>query len=380
MLGAMPEDPQLPPVADVIAELRLIRERSLVRLRHSDLPGLSLAASRTAMAADQGSGAIEVLLRAAVTNLGGGDLGAGTVATFGLSRGARGTAAPDRRRRAALAYGVSVERFRKHHERIVIEQVAEEILKLCQEPAQPGEPAASADYGPKILLAGRAGDSAFPIVVHIEPVELLSNVDIIVVPENTYLELPQPFKSSVSAAVRNAAAIRSADGEIVTDVIGNELRSWIARHGRPGLPVAPGTIVPTSPGQLVSQGIRRIYHAAVVSPRPGTNRYDVNLTAIAITVRNALALARRERPLFEPELRSVGFPLLGAGRGSLNPATSFAWLWTSLSRDIEENGPWEIHFITQQQALADLIVSKLAEVGAIATAPDSTSEPASEDG
>ena len=245
--------------------------------------------------------------------------------------------------------------------------------------AQPGEPAISADYGPKILLAGRAGGSAVSIVVHIEPVELLSDVDIIVVPENTYLELPQPFKSSVSAAVRNAAAIRSADGEIVTDVISNELRSWIARHGRPGLPVAPGTIVPTSPGQLASQGIWRIYHAAVVAPRPGTNRYDVNPAVIASAVRNALALARKERRLFEPELRSVGFPLLGAGRGSLNPATSFAWLWTSLSRDIEENGPWEIHFITQQQALADLIVSKLAEAGAIVAAPDSASESAPED-
>jgi hypothetical protein len=42
-------------------------------------------------------------------------------------------AAQDRRRRAALIYGVSVERFRKHHERIVLEQVAEEILSvLCK--------------------------------------------------------------------------------------------------------------------------------------------------------------------------------------------------------------------------------------------------------
>jgi O-acetyl-ADP-ribose deacetylase (regulator of RNase III) len=220
--------------------------------------------------------------------------------------------------------------------------------------------------------AATAGGSAIPIIVHVEPVELLTNVDIIVVPENIYLELPQPFKSSVSAAVRSGGAIRRADGEIVADVIGDELRSWVAQHGRPGLPVALGTVVPTSPGQLLRRGIRRIYHAAVVSPRPGTNRYDVDLTAIASSVRNAMALARQERPRFEPELSSIGFPLLGAGRGALDPAISLAWLWASLSRDLAENGPWEIHFITRHQVLADLIVSKLTTAGATPARQDSS--------
>jgi len=72
-----------------------------------------------------------------VENLGGGSLGAAAAATFGLARGARDMPAADRRRRAALVYGVSVERFRKYHERIVMEQVAEEILKWCIASAPP---------------------------------------------------------------------------------------------------------------------------------------------------------------------------------------------------------------------------------------------------
>jgi hypothetical protein len=63
-------------VADIVADLRLIRERGLVRIRHTELPWLRLAASRTHIVpvGDHGPCAIEALLRAAVENLGGGQL------------------------------------------------------------------------------------------------------------------------------------------------------------------------------------------------------------------------------------------------------------------------------------------------------------------
>ena len=177
-------------------------------------------------------GAVEAVVRAAVDNLGGGTLGAAALATFGLGTGARDAPAQIRRRRAALAYGVSVERFRKHHERIVLEQVGEEILKLSEPPAaaRPTTPR-HAELDRQIGLTGTIAGLDITIAVHIEPVELLRDVDVLVVPENVYLELPQHFKSSVSAAVRRAAAIRSADGEIVTDVIGDELRAWVRDTG-----------------------------------------------------------------------------------------------------------------------------------------------------
>jgi O-acetyl-ADP-ribose deacetylase (regulator of RNase III) len=369
----VPAHPGVPALEEIVADLRVLRERGLVRLRHTDLAALSQAAARTSVgaAASGGPGAIEALVRAAVENLGGGYLGAAATATFGLARGARDMPAPDRRRRAALVYGVSVERFRKHHERIVLEQVAEEILKWCIASAAPGRPdTVYADLGRQIVLDGRAGDLSFPLVVHIEPVELLSDVDIVVVPENIYLELPQHFKSSVSAAIRRAAAVRSTDGQIVADVVADELQSWIRRHGRPGLPVAPGTVAATSSGDMAGRGIRRIYHAAIASPRPGTNDYDVEPTAIAHAVRNVFALARAERQRFGPALRSLGFPLLGAGRGGLHPATSFTWIWTSIEREIRDGGPWEIHFITRCRPTADLIIARLVETGVIPGLPD----------
>jgi len=366
----MEGSPGVSAIDEIVAELRTLRERGLVRLRHTDLADLRRAASRTGLAAATGPGAVEAMVRAAVENLGGGSLGGAASATFGLGRGERDMAAQDRRRRAALAYGVSVERFRKHHERIVLEQVAEEVLKLCATAEAAGRPyPAPAELDQQIKLLGQAGDDQFPVVVHIEPVELLCDVDILVVSENVYLELPQYFKSSVSAAVRRAAAVKGADGEIVTDVIGDELASWLRRNGRVGLPVAAGTVAAVAPGELARQRIRRIYHAAVTVPIPGTNHYAVEPASIASSVRNVFSLARAERDLFEPPLSSLAFPLLGAGRGGLDPATSFTWLWTAIEREVRDNGSWAIHFVTRRRSSADLIVAKLGEAGAIAAGP-----------
>ena len=74
-----------------MADLRVIRERSLVRLRHSELSELSAAAahSNVLAAVAGGPGAVEALLRAAVDNLSGGSLGAAAMASFGLARGCR---------------------------------------------------------------------------------------------------------------------------------------------------------------------------------------------------------------------------------------------------------------------------------------------------
>jgi len=81
------------------------------------------------------------------------------------------------------------------------------------------------------------------------------------------------------------------------------------------------------------------------------------------------ALARAERRRFDPALRSLGFPLLGARCGGLHPATCFAWIWTSLEREILDDCAWEIHFITRYRPAADLIIARLAEAGAIFELP-----------
>jgi O-acetyl-ADP-ribose deacetylase (regulator of RNase III) len=362
---SVPEHRDLISLADIVADLRLLRQRGLVHIRHSELSALGRAVGQTRVvaAADTGPRAVEVLLRAAVENLGDGPLGSAATHTFGLNRGARDRPAQDRRRRAAQEYGVSVERFRKYHERIIIEQVAEEILKLCPPVVASSRP----DPGPPELAAetrleGHAGNTPFPVVVHVEPVELLRDVDVIVSPANLYLEMSQPYKVSVSAAIRRASARRAPDGAVTASTVTDELRSWINEHGRPGLPVTAGTVAATSSGDLIRHGIRRIYHAAIASPRLGTNDYDIEPTCVAQAVHAVFATARSERETFRPRLNSLGFPLLGAGRGGLDPATSFAWMWAALEREMRGGDIWEIHFITRQRSTADVILAGLTSM------------------
>jgi O-acetyl-ADP-ribose deacetylase (regulator of RNase III) len=366
--------PELPSVPELVADLRLLRERGLVRIRHTELATLRLAASLAPVVPAEGiestgPRAIEALLRAAVAGLGGGQLGAAAEHTFGLNRGGRDRPAQDRRLRAAQEYGVSQERFRKHHERIVVEQIAEEILELCQ-PARGRRCGDAERPGParQIRMEGRSGAARFPVTVHVEPVELLHDVDVVVAPSNVYLELPQPYKASVSAALRRAAARRGPDGAIVADAVSDELRSWLSQYGRPGMQVAAGSVVPTSAGALSDQNIRRIYHAAITTPRPGTNDYDVMPVTIAQAVYATFALARRERPRFTPPLASLGFPLLGAGRGGLDPATSFAWIWTALERELRQENSWTIHFITNQWVAAEAIFAGISQSGGVVPA------------
>jgi hypothetical protein len=243
---------------------------------------------------------------------------------------------------------------------VVLEQLAEEILELCA-PAvgSAGMVAGTAEWASELRLQYRAGDASYPVVVHVEPVELVRDIDVIVAPTNVYLELPQPYKASVSAALRRAAAHRGADGAIVDDPVAAQLQAWMTSNGRRGLPVSAGTVAATSAGSLAGQGIRRIYHAAVASPRPGTNEYDVEPTSISQAVHAAFAVARAERDQFRPPLTSLGFALLGAGRGGLPPAVSFTWIWAAAERELRADRSWQIHFITHQRAAAQAIVDGL---------------------
>ena len=355
----IPGDPV--PVEEIVTELRLLRERGLVRIRHTELPTLRLAAGRAAIvpAGATGPRAIETLLQAAVGQLGDGALATAAGYTFGLNRGGRDRSAQDRRRRAAQEYGVSVERFRKYHERIVIEQVAEAILDLCQPAGPAARRARPAELAAPIHLECRLDGIQFPVVVHVQPVELLRDVNVVVAPSNTYLELPQAYKASVSATLRRTAAKRGADGTVVGDTIAAELHSWLAAHARPGLPVDAGTVAATSGGTLARQGIRRIYHAAIASPRPGTNDYCVEPASVTRAVHAIFATARSERGLFQPPLSSLGFPLLGAGRGGRAAATSFTWMWAAMEHEMRADSSWLIHFITRRRVTAEAIIGGL---------------------
>ncbi|KUH39893.1 MULTISPECIES: hypothetical protein [Streptomyces] len=343
----MPTGP-LPDHASLLGEVRAVRRAGLVRLRELDLPALS----RAAAAFDRGPGTtpVERLLRAAVSRLDAGTLRDAAAYALGLAQGTRDWPAADRRRRAAEVYGVSVERFRKHHEPLALGQVAEQIAAVAAERAPAAAPTAHPGATHRVLAAG-----GHRVTLHVHPVDLLNDVDVVVSPANVWLALPEPYKSSVPASLRRAGAVRGPTGELVEDLVHDGLRAWAARHGAAGRPVQPATVAATEAGALAAQGVRRIYHAAVAVPRAGTNDYDVLPADVTRAVTRVFALLREESARFDPPLRSLCLPLLGAGRGGLTAATSAAAVWAAVGAELARGGRWEVHLVVLDPADADAL-------------------------
>lgn len=384
---------------DLVRELRQLREKGLIRLRHLDLPALAAAAQQAAGPDGAVSGplAVELLLRRAVDALGGDTWGTAAEYLFGLVRGTLGWRTRDLRDRAAREYGVTPETFRKEPESLLIGRIADEILLLAVTgPAGRGEvhrPDATSTVREQLVQALRGvvaapeltrgapsgpdptpttartfgpfgypfGPATVSVTLHAGPIEELSGVDVVVSSENTLLEPAKPFKSSLSGRLRNAAAIKDAAGTVVQDVLALELAAWVRQHGRAGLPIEAGRVVPTSSGALADRGIRRIYHAAVVTPRAASNDYDVDPESLGRAVHSCLALAREERSQVEPPLTSISFPLFGAGRGGLDPAASFTWIWTALAREMRVDPSWALHLTVLNLSQAATVLNGLLE-------------------
>ncbi|WP_344462294.1 hypothetical protein [Kitasatospora kazusensis] len=339
--------------ASLVPELKEVRRAGLVRLRGRALPALEAAAGAAVPVTARTPGAaVEALLRLAVSQLDAGTLRTAAEYTLGLAQGTRDWPASDRRVRAAEVYGVSVERFRKDHEVMVLEQIAEHVLRLA---AEPGPPPAKAGGGTHRTVRMTAGGRPVALTLHVHPVDLLRDVDVVVSPSNVYFALPVPFKSSVAASLRRAAARRGVTGDVLADPVHDELRAWEAAHGVAGRAVLPGTVAATGSGALAERGVRRIYHAAVAVPRAGTNDYDVLPSDVTRAASRVLAVLAEEHERFDPPLRSVCFPLLGSGRGGLPHEVSLAAVWAAVEAELARGAQWEVHFVVRTPEAAALV-------------------------
>jgi O-acetyl-ADP-ribose deacetylase (regulator of RNase III) len=337
----------------VVEDLRWLREHGVTAIRAGRLPDLFAAAELAGFAATAETmpAATEALLRAAIDRLGSDLLEKAASYTFGTRREFRGASAHERREAARRLYGVSPERFRKAQERVVIAQVAEMILALCGPDRDGTDGAAPHPAGPPApgsptrwvrTMPGREQ----PITLHVGPVELVRDVDVLVTSTNTYFELSHTFGRSLSAAVRRAAAHRDAEtGEIVDDVISRELVDRIDRSHRRGLSAVAGTVLMTTSGCLIDQGVQRVMHAAIAAPRPSDRGYHIDPGAISVAVRNAFRVASEAHDTGVPALRSICFPLFGSGCAALPRQQSLDLVLAFLA-EIPVSEQWVLHLLT----------------------------------
>ncbi|MFJ4520993.1 macro domain-containing protein [Streptomyces sp. NPDC088810] len=381
----------LPSHENLVAELRELRRRGLPGLRHCTRDALREAAVAAGLCAgpDDEQTGIEELLGAAVRRLAGGHpvrdddscdpLARAAAHSFGIFAARRGVPGTDRRKAAAGVYGVTTERFRKSQEHDVIAELAAAVLAVAREaltgtaPAQrvdsvreSGTPAVAAPPVHAVpLVAGvpsrRPGVrpvTAAPagrITVRVCPIEDVRNVDVLVSSENTYLEMSKTFRPTVSGALRRAAALRDASGEIVDDVLSRELGVWLRTHGRTGLPVRPGTVVATSSGALAAHGVRRIHHAAIATPVGDGDRYHVSPAVLGEVVRTSFELARQESEFLSLPMSSICFPLLGSGRGGLPVETAARRLLDAVRAELRRDPSWSVLLVTMAESHARLL-------------------------
>ncbi len=126
--------PETPTEEALIQELTRVRDAGLPKLRNLDLPAM-VSAARIVTLDDTSPDhvAVESLLRRGVARFGGGPYGDAAVTLYGLDRGTRGLGSRERRELAAEALERKFETFRKNQERLLIAQLAAQILVLCSE-------------------------------------------------------------------------------------------------------------------------------------------------------------------------------------------------------------------------------------------------------
>lgn len=135
----------------------------------------------------------------------------------------------------------------------------------------------------------------------------VSHVDVWVNSENTEMQMARHNEFSVSAVIRYWGAARDLSGQVVTDLVANELSAVVYNHR----PVAPGTAIVTGTGTLAaSNNVRRIIHVASVLGEPGAGFRQVRDVGQCVT--NALVQAERQAEM-DPAIRKIIFPLLGTG-------------------------------------------------------------------
>jgi hypothetical protein len=129
----------IPSHEQMMLDLRVLRQRGVLRVRLLNLPALREAAG-VASARPEADTAVQIeeLLRVAVDRLGDEEIGMAARYLFGLIQGTIGRRPTDLRERAAREFGLSAETFRKHQERLLLSRIADEMITVCRAAADSG--------------------------------------------------------------------------------------------------------------------------------------------------------------------------------------------------------------------------------------------------
>jgi len=182
--------------------------------------------------------------------------------------------------------------------------------------------------------------------------------DIWVNSENTNMQMSRFYERSISAIVRYLGAKKDVVGNVVEDVIANELAKVMGNN----LVVQPATVLVTGAGELQStHNIKKIFHVASVHGEIGVGYKPIHNIEYCVT--NALKKADSEE-FRSLGLKSILFPLMGAGgaKGNLKEiAEKLMHAAISYMETTEDSTIEHVYFLTWTDIELDICSAILEE-------------------
>ena len=166
------------------------------------------------------------------------------------------------------------------------------------------------DENRKIHYAFKAAPNK-KVGIYTGDIKRIKDIDIWVSSENTNMQMARYYDLSISGIIRYLGAERNLEGDVVNDVIANELRGLFPADDT-SIRVKTASAFATPSGELLkSHKVKNIIHVASVQGEDG--RGYVPVANMQDCVYNALEKAEELAAADGAAITSILFPLLGAG-------------------------------------------------------------------
>ena len=186
--------------------------------------------------------------------------------------------------------------------------------------------------------------------------------DIWVNSENTNMQMSRFYERSISGTIRYLGARKDIAGDVVEDLIMNELAALMGVR----FSVQPATVLVTDSGQLrATNNVKKIFHVASVRGEVASGYQPID--NIEFCVQNALSTVNSDDLRKDP-CKTIVFPLFGTGAGKAQPEQVAARLMTAAIEYLEsnENTTLEtVYFLAWTDRDLEICKSALASTGRV---------------
>ncbi|MBI5967100.1 MAG: macro domain-containing protein [Deltaproteobacteria bacterium] len=155
------------------------------------------------------------------------------------------------------------------------------------------------------------------IVIRTGDIRHVTNIDVVVISENTDMQLARYYDPSISGTLRYLDAERGMDGWVVRDALDERLKMLI-KQDKIRLPVMPGTVLAMPTTRLADQGIKYVFLAATVRGDGVGSGYSALAPGV---IQNCVreCFQRFDELAQTDRLESILFPVFGAGTAKQDP-------------------------------------------------------------